>query len=111
MRRNEYPSRKGRLTHVHQLLNSSVGLGDSDQIDPVVAEALTLYQLEWLCGHCKDLDVKKLHILRQALFEWIYEHPDYRFSTSTFGYVTCVALENYINRHEGGFVPVRRRTR
>jgi hypothetical protein len=35
-----------------------LGYGDSDQIDPAVAEALTLYQLEWLCGQCKDLDAK-----------------------------------------------------
>jgi hypothetical protein len=90
---------------------SPLGYGDSDQIDPVVAEALTPYQFEWLRGQCKDLNLKKLQILRQALFEWIYEHPHYRFSDSTFGYVMCVALENYISRHEAGFVPVRRPTR
>jgi hypothetical protein len=88
-----------------------LGYGDSDQIDPVVAQAPALRRLEWLCGQCNDLNVKKHRILRKALFEWVYEHPDYRFSTSTFGYVTCVALENYITRHEGGFLPLRRSTR
>jgi hypothetical protein len=87
-----------------------LGYGDTDQIDPVVAEALTPYQVEWLFRQCQDLRLKKLQILRQALFEWIDEHPDYRFSASTFGYVMRVALENYMNRHEAEFVPVRPRT-
>ena len=87
-----------------------LGSGDTDQIDPVVAEALTLYQVEWLCRQCKDLRLKKLQILRQALFEWIDEHPEYRFSASTFGYVMRVALENYMCRHEAEFVSVRPRT-
>lgn len=87
-----------------------LGSGETDQIDPVVAEALTPYQIEWLNRQCKDLGLKRLQILRQALFEWIDEHPDYRLSANTFGYVMRVALENYINRHEGEFVPVRPRT-
>ncbi len=87
-----------------------LGSGEADQIDPVVAEALTPYQVEWLSRQCKDLGLKRLQVLRQALFEWIDEHPDYRFSANTFGYVMRVALENYINRHEGEFVPVRPRT-
>ena len=87
-----------------------LGYGDTDQIDPAVAAALTTYQVEWLFRQCQELSFKKLQILRQALFEWIDEHPDYRFSANTFGYVMRVALENYINRHEGEFVPVRPRT-
>jgi hypothetical protein len=81
-----------------------LGYGDTDQIDPVVAEALTTYQVEWLFRQCQDLGFKKLQILRQALFEWVDEHPDYRFSASTFGYVMRVALENHMNRHKAGFV-------
>ena len=87
-----------------------LGSGETDQIDPVVAEALTPYQIEWLNRQCKDLGLKRLQILRQALFEWIDEHPDYRLSANTFGYVMRVALENYINWHEGVFVPIRPRT-
>ena len=87
-----------------------LGYGETDQIDPVVAEALTTYQVEWLFRQCQDLRFKKLQILRQALFEWIDEHPDYRFSASTFGYVMRVALENYMNRHRAEFVSVRPRT-
>src|SRR6266436_9347186 len=71
-----------------------LGSGETDQIDPVVAEALTPYQIEWLSRQCKDLVLKRLQVLRQALFEWIDEHPDYRFSANTFGYVMRVALEN-----------------
>ena len=84
-----------------------LGYGDTDEIDPVVAEALTTYQVEWLFRQCQDLKFKKLQILRQALFEWIYEHPDYRFSANTFGYVMRVALENYMNRHNTEFISAR----
>ena len=84
-----------------------LGYGETDQIDPVVAEALTPYQVEWLSRQCKDLGLKRLQILRQALFEWIKEHPDYRFSAATFGSDMRAALENYISRHneEFFFVP------
>ncbi len=68
------------------------------------------YQVECLFRQCQDLRLKKLQILRQALFEWIDKHPDYRFSANTFGYVMRVALENYMNRHGAEFVPVRPRT-
>jgi hypothetical protein len=62
-----------------------LGYGDTDQIDPAVADSLTTYQVEWLSRQCQDLGFKKLQILRQALFEWVDEHPDYRFSASTLG--------------------------
>jgi hypothetical protein len=84
-----------------------LGCGDTDEIDPVVAEALTTYQVEWLFRQCQDLRLKKLQILRQALFEWVGEYPDYRFSASTFGYVMRVALENYMNRHNTEFISTR----
>jgi hypothetical protein len=84
-----------------------LGYGDTDEIDPVVAEALTTYQVEWLFRQCQDLRLKKLQILRQALFEWVDEYPDYRFSASTFGYVMRVALENYMNRHNTEFISAR----
>jgi hypothetical protein len=84
-----------------------LGYGDTDQIDPAVAEALTTYQVEWLFTQCQELSLKKLQILRQALFEWVDEHPHYRFSVSTFGSVMRVALENYINRHQAEFMSAR----
>jgi hypothetical protein len=87
-----------------------LGSGETDQIDPVVAEAPTPYQIEWLSRQCKDLGLKRLQLLRQTLLESIDEHTDYRFSANTFGYVMRVALEKYMNRHEGEFVPVRPRT-
>jgi hypothetical protein len=84
-------------------------LGDleADEIDPAVAEALTPYQTEWLRTQCRELGLKKLQVLRQALFEWIKEHPDYRFSAATFGSEMQVALEDFISRHneEYFFVP------
>jgi hypothetical protein len=89
--------------------DSTHPLGDleADEIDPAVAEALTPYQAEWLRTQCSELGLKKLQVLRQALFEWIREHPDYRFSAATFGSEMRVALENYISRHseEFFFVP------
>ena len=67
--------------------DSTHPLGDlgADEIDPAVAEALTPYQAEWLRTQSSELGLKKLQVLRQALFEWIREHPDYRFSAATFG--------------------------
>jgi hypothetical protein len=89
--------------------DSTHPLGDleADEIDPAVAEALTPYQIEWLRTQSSRLGLKKLQVLRQALFEWIREHPDYRFSAATFGSEMRDALENYINRHseEFFFVP------
>jgi hypothetical protein len=89
--------------------DSTHPLGDleADEIDPAVAEALTPYQAEWLRAQCSELGLKKLQVLRQALFEWIREHPDYRFSAATFGSEMRIALENYISRHseEFFFVP------
>jgi hypothetical protein len=38
----------GKLTYDHKPSYASAGYGDTDQIDPVVAEALTTYQVEWL---------------------------------------------------------------
>ena len=32
-----------------------LGYGDTDEIDPVVAEALTTYQVEWLFRQCQEL--------------------------------------------------------
>ena len=87
-----------------------LGSDDTDQIDPIVAESLTPYQVEWLSRQCKDLKLKKLQILRQTLFEWMDEYPDYQFSASAFGSVMRLALGNYINRHEADFVSVRPRT-
>ncbi len=89
--------------------DSTHPLGDleADEIDPAVAEALTPYQTEWLRTQCLELGLKKLQVLRQALFEWIKEHPDYRFSAATFGSEMRVALEDFISRHneEYFFVP------
>ena len=76
-------------------------LGDmeADEIEPGVAAALTPHQIEWLHRKCSELHLKKLQILRQALFEWLDEHPDYRFSASTFGPTMWAAMEKFINRH------------
>jgi len=35
-----------------------LGYGETDQIDPVVAEALTTYQVEWLSGYARILGLK-----------------------------------------------------
>jgi hypothetical protein len=87
-------------------LTHPLGDVDTDEIDSAVAEALTPYQVEWLRRQCSDLRLKKLQILRQALFEWLDEHPDYRFSATTFGSEMRAALENFINQHNEEFVCV-----
>jgi hypothetical protein len=83
-----------------------LGHEDSDQIDPAVARALTPYQMEWLRRQCDELKLKKLQILRQALIEWIGEHPEYRFYEEYFGDTMRIALEKFIGTHSQEFVPV-----
>ena len=86
-----------------------LGNEDSDQIDPVVAQALTPYEIEWLRRQCHELKLRKLQILRQALIEWISEHPTYRFKEEDFGDTMRIALEKFIRRHSQEFVPVNER--
>ena len=83
-----------------------LGDEDSDQIDPAVARALTPYEMEWLRRQCDELKLKKLQILRQALIEWIGEHPEYRFYEQRFGETMRIALEKFIGTHSQEFVPV-----
>ena len=83
-----------------------LGHEDSDQIDPAVARALTPYGMEWLRRQCDELKLKKLQILRQALIEWIGEHPEYRFYEQRFGETMRIALEKFIGTHSQEFVPV-----
>ena len=75
-------------------------LGDeeTDQINPAVAEGLTPVQLEWLCTQSDVLGRKKLQILRQALFEWVGVHLEYRFNEARFGDTVRHALEEFMNR-------------
>jgi hypothetical protein len=86
-----------------------LGNEDSDQIDAVVAQALTPYEMEWLHRQCHVLKLRKLQILRQALIEWISEHPAYRFKEEDFGDTMRIALEKFIRRHSQEFVPVDER--
>ena len=80
-----------------------LGNAETDQIDPAVAKALAPYQVEWLFRQSQELRLTKLQILRQALFEWVGEHPGYRFSAIGFGYVVRDALENYMDRQKAEF--------
>ncbi|MBV8140862.1 MAG: hypothetical protein JOZ60_02315 [Verrucomicrobia bacterium] len=76
-------------------------LGDeqTDQINPAVADGLTPAQLEWLSRQSTALGRKKLQILRQALFEWVGEHLEYRFDEARFGDTVRRALEEFMNRN------------
>jgi hypothetical protein len=76
-------------------------LGDeeTDQINPAVSAGLTPGQLEWLCQQSEVVGRKKLQILRQALFEWVGEHLEYRFNEARFGDTVRRALEEFMNRH------------
>jgi hypothetical protein len=60
-----------------------LGNMDADEIDPVVAEGLTPYQVEWLRRQRSDLGMQKLQILRQALFEWMIKLYQ-RYHTTIF---------------------------
>lgn len=76
-------------------------LGDeeTDQINPAVAGELTTSQIEWLNRQSTAVGRKKLQILRQALFEWVGGHQEYRFSEDHFGDTVGRALEEFMNRH------------
>ena len=81
-------------------------LGDeeTDQINPAVAEGLTPAQLEWLCAQSDVVGRKKLQILRQALFEWVGEHLEYRFNEARFGDTVRHALEEFMSRQSAEVV-------
>jgi hypothetical protein len=76
-------------------------LGDeeTDQINPAVADGLTPEQLDFLCSQSTVVGRKKLQILRQALFEWVSEHLEYRFTEAHFGDTVRRALEEFMHRH------------
>ena len=80
--------------HTHPL-----GDEETDQINPAVARGFTIEQLEWLNRQSTFVGRKKLQILRQALFEWVGEHLEYRFNEALFGDTVRRALEEFINRN------------
>ena len=88
---------------INQMANSDqthpLGDEETDQINPAVADGLTPAQLEWLCTQSAVVGRKKLQILRQALFEWVGEHMEYRFNEAGFGHTVRRALEEFMNRH------------
>ena len=49
-----------------------LGYGETDQIDPVVAEALTPYQVEWLSRQCKDLGLKRQATAAFSFFVFLF---------------------------------------
>ncbi len=83
-------------------------LGDeeNDQINPAVADELTPAQLEWLGTQSALMGRKKLQILRQALFEWVSGHLEYRFDEARFGDTVRRALEEFMNRNRAADVLV-----
>ena len=88
---------------IYQMTNSDqthpLGDEETDQINPAVADGLTPAQLEWLCTQSAVVGRKKLQILRQALFEWVGEHMEYRFTEAGFGRTVRRALDEFMNRH------------
>ena len=76
-----------------------LGNEETDQINPAVAHDLTPAQLEWLTNQSTFVGRKKLQILRQALFEWISGHLEYRFTEAQFGDTVRGALEEFMTRH------------
>ena len=88
---------------INQMTNSDqthpLGDEETDQINPAVADGLTPAQLEWLSTQSAVVGRKKLQILRQALFEWVGEHMEYRFNEAGFGRTVRRALDEFIIRH------------
>ena len=82
-------------------------LGDeeTDQINPAVADGLTPEQIDFLCRQSTVVGRKKLQVLRQALFEWVSEHLEYRFTEALFADTVRRALEEFMYRHRAE-VPV-----
>ena len=76
-----------------------LGNEETDQINPAVADELTPAQLEWLSNQSTFVGRKKLQILRQALFEWVSGHLEYRFTEARFGETVRRALEEFMSRH------------
>ncbi len=76
-------------------------LGDeeTDQINPAVAEGLTPEQIDFLSRQSTVMGRKKLQVLRQALFEWVSEHLEYRFTEAMFADTVRHALEEFMHRH------------
>lgn len=75
-------------------------LGDeeTDQINPAVANGLTPEQLDFLSRQSTVVGRTKLQILRQALFEWVGEHLEYRFTEALFADTVRCALEEFMYR-------------
>jgi hypothetical protein len=88
---------------IYQMTDSDqthpLGDEETDQINPAVADELTSAQLEWLTGQSAVVGRKKLQILRQALFEWVGVHLEYRFTEAQFGDTVRRALEEFMTRH------------
>jgi hypothetical protein len=76
-----------------------LGEEETDQINPAVGDGLTPEQLEWLNSQSAIAGCKKLQILRQALFEWVSEHMEYRFDEARFGDTVRSALDEFMNRN------------
>ncbi len=76
-----------------------LGEEETDEINPAVANGLTPEQLDFLCRQSTIVGRKKLQILRQALFEWVSEHLEYRFTEALFADTVRRALEEFMYRH------------
>ena len=87
----------------YQMTNSDqthpLGEEETDEINPTVVDGLTPEQLEWLNSQSAVTGCKKLQILRQALFEWVSEHMEYRFNEARFGDTVRRALDEFMNRN------------
>ncbi|MEA3162336.1 MAG: hypothetical protein QOE88_154 [Verrucomicrobiota bacterium] len=81
-----------------------LGEEETDEINPTVVDGLTPEQLEWLNSQSTVTGCKKLQILRQALFEWVSEHMEYRFNEARFGDTVRRALDEFMNRNRSDIV-------
>ena len=89
----------GKSTMTDSDKTHPLGDEETDQINPAVESGLTPEQLDWLRTQSAVLGRKKLQILRQALFEWVGEHLEYRFREAGFGNTVRRALDEFMIRH------------
>jgi hypothetical protein len=89
--------RNCRMTNSDQI--HPLGEEETDEINPAVANGLTPEQIAFLCRQSTIVGRKKLQILRQALFEWVSEHLEYRFTEALFADTVRRALEEFMYRH------------
>jgi hypothetical protein len=79
---------------------------DPDALDILERAPFDSYQARWLVTQSRRLKVNKSVIIWEALQEWLLRYPNLEFPPGTPLDVILKALEDFIARHRGEFLPV-----